>query len=164
MTGDADCCARAESGHAVTVPPRSLMNSRRVIASPEACDKAIVAVQTRPSKGQTMSALGQKQTYAPQQAMSALPQIATEKADFRKRSCLLYPRKRTCAAHTLMSALGQKRTSPHHSIVSSARVSTAGGMMRPNALAVLRLITSSYLVGACTGRSAGFSPLRMRST
>jgi hypothetical protein len=26
------------------------------------------------------------------------------------------------------------------------------------------LITSSYLVGACTGRSAGFSPLRMRST
>ena len=34
----------------------------------------------------------------------------------------------------------------------------------PSALAVLRLITSSYLVGACTGRSAGFSPLRIRST
>jgi hypothetical protein len=31
-------------------------------------------------------------------------------------------------------------------------------------LAVFRLITSWYLVGACTGRSAGFSPLRMRST
>src|SRR6516225_4639460 len=30
-------------------------------------------------------------------------------------------------------------------------------------LGVLRLITSSYLVGACTGRSAGFSPLRIRS-
>ena len=28
----------------------------------------------------------------------------------------------------------------------------------------LRLMTSSYLVGSCTGRSAGFSPLRMRST
>jgi hypothetical protein len=26
----------------------------------------------------------------------------------------------------------------------------------------LRLITNSYLVGACTGRSAGFAPLRMR--
>ena len=25
-------------------------------------------------------------------------------------------------------------------------------------------MTSSYLVGACTGKSAGFSPLRMRST
>jgi hypothetical protein len=32
-----------------------------------------------------MSALGQKQTCAPQNAMSALPPIATVKADFRKR-------------------------------------------------------------------------------
>src|SRR5262245_25758014 len=51
-----------------------------------------------------------------------------------------------------------------HSITSSASASTASGTLRPSALAVLRLITSSYLVGACTGRSAGFSPLRMRST
>ena len=29
--------------------------------------------------------------------------------------------------------------------------------MRPSALAVLRLITSSYLVALCTGRSAGFA-------
>src|SRR5262249_26026656 len=48
---------------------------------------------------------------------------------------------------------------PLHSITSSARASTVVGMSRPSALAVLRLITSSYLVGACTGRSAGFSPL-----
>ena len=52
----------------------------------------------------------------------------------------------------------------HHSITSSARASSEGGISRPSAFAVLRLITSSYLVGACTGRSAGFSPLRMRST
>src|SRR5499425_1478882 len=51
-----------------------------------------------------------------------------------------------------------------HSITSSARASTDDGISRPSALAVLRLIKSSYLVGACTGRSAGFSPLRMRST
>src|SRR3989442_1277355 len=51
-----------------------------------------------------------------------------------------------------------------HSITSSARARSVGGTSRPSALAVLRLITSSYLVGACTGRSAGFSPLRMRST
>ena len=31
-------------------------------------------------------------------------------------------------------------------------------------LAVFRLITRSYLAGACTGRFVGFSPLRMRST
>src|SRR5262245_2965440 len=53
---------------------------------------------------------------------------------------------------------------PDHSITSSARASSVGGTSRPSAFAVLRLMASSYLVGACTGRSAGFSPLRMRST
>ena len=53
---------------------------------------------------------------------------------------------------------------PPHSITSSARASSVGGTSRPSALAVLRLIDNSYLVGTCTGRSAGFSPLRMRST
>ena len=40
-----------------------------------------------------MSALGQKQTCAVQAGMSALPPIATAKADSRRRSCLLYPPK-----------------------------------------------------------------------
>src|SRR6516164_4253427 len=53
---------------------------------------------------------------------------------------------------------------PHHSITSSARASSVGGISRPSVLAVFRLITSLYLVGACTGRLAGFSPLRIRST
>jgi hypothetical protein len=57
-----------------------------------------------------MSALGQKQTYAAQKAMSALPPIATAKANIGKTRCLLYPRKRTCAAQQPMSATGQKRT------------------------------------------------------
>src|SRR5262249_33997697 len=51
-----------------------------------------------------------------------------------------------------------------HSLTSAARASSVSGAVRPRAFAVLRLITSSYFVGACTGRSAGFSPLRMRST
>src|SRR5262249_11894084 len=51
-----------------------------------------------------------------------------------------------------------------HSITSSASASTPRGIVRPSALAVFRLITSSNLVGACTGRSAGFSPFRIRST
>ena len=38
------------------------------------------------------------------------------------------------------------------------------GSRIPIARAALRLITSSYLVGVCTGRSAGFVPWRMRST
>src|SRR5262249_23652093 len=51
-----------------------------------------------------------------------------------------------------------------HSITSSARCCSCNGTSMPSALAVLRLITNSYFVGACTGSSAGFSPLRMRST
>src|SRR5262245_19482147 len=51
-----------------------------------------------------------------------------------------------------------------HSITSSARASRLSGKVSPSALAVLRLITVSYFTGACTGRSPGFSPLRMRST
>src|SRR5215467_501815 len=63
-----------------------------------------------------MPALGQKQTCAAHKVMSALHPIATAKAKFRKRPCLLYPRKRTCAVHATMSALGQKRTSVHQCI------------------------------------------------
>src|SRR5262245_50874216 len=51
-----------------------------------------------------------------------------------------------------------------HSIASLARASSVGGTSRPSAFAVLRLMISSYVVGACTGKSAGCSPLRMRST
>src|SRR5262249_28116504 len=51
---------------------------------------------------------------------------------------------------------------PHHSITSSARTSSAVGTVRPSALAVLRLTYSSILVACWTGRSAGFSPFRIR--
>ena len=55
------------------------------------------------------------------------------------------------------------RSKPHHySITSSARASSVGGTARPSAVAVLRLTTSSNFVGCTTGRSLGFSPLRMR--
>src|SRR5262245_44691250 len=47
----------------------------------------------------------------------------------------------------------------HYSITSSARASRLSGTVRPSAFAVFLLITSSYFVGACTGRSAGFAPL-----
>jgi hypothetical protein len=58
----------------------------------------------------------------------------------------------------------RNKFAPPHSITSSAVVSSDCGIVMPSTFAVLRLITNSYLVGACTGISAGFSPLRMRST
>src|SRR5262249_51150523 len=50
-----------------------------------------------------------------------------------------------------------------YSISSSARPSSDIGTVRPSALAVLRLMTSSNLVARSTGRSAGLSPFRMRA-
>src|SRR3984893_5431346 len=53
---------------------------------------------------------------------------------------------------------------PPHSITSSARASKLSGTVRPSVLTVLTLIVSSYLIGCCTGNSATFAPLRIRST
>jgi hypothetical protein len=63
-----------------------------------------------------MSALGQKQTYAVHKAMSALPLIATAKADFRKGHVCFTPES---AVQIGMSALGQKRTSITYLIMIS---------------------------------------------
>src|SRR6516165_7226439 len=91
-----------------------------------------------------------------------LRRTGVKKSDHRCRGLLRLPRERPrgCRAAEQRDELAPGA----HSITSSARASTVAGMSRPSAFAVLRLMTSSYLVGACTGRSAGFSPLRMRST
>jgi hypothetical protein len=86
--------------------------------------------------------------------------------DALKFRCPLYPRKRTFITAIGMSALGHKRTHAaqqiaSYSITSSAIASTPDGLVRPNALAVLRLMTSSTFVDCSTGKSAGFAPLRI---
>src|SRR5262249_18758 len=96
------------------------------------------------------TASGQKQTSRHHSdTMSALP----PKADIERRDghVRFVPKADIRIAASLFDHL-------------SARVSTAVGIPRPSALEGLRLTTSSYLVGACTGRSAGFSPLKIRST
>ena len=70
-----------------------------------------------------MSALGQKRISA------VGPGVSPPSANFRQ------------------SALQQRVC--RYSMTSSARPISAFGTMRPSALAVLRLITNSYLVGAC---------------
>src|SRR5271169_4111270 len=62
-----------------------------------------------------------------------------------------------CRAH----APEQQVSATYYSITSSARARIDGGTVKPSALAVLRLTTSSKVVGCWTGRSAGFSPLRI---
>jgi hypothetical protein len=68
--------------------------------------------------------------------------------------CSLVPLPRPCA-----------RAPPHTYLITwSAWNRSAGGMVRPSALAALRLMTSSNFAGCSTGRSAGFAPLRILST
>ena len=87
--------------------------------------------------------------------MSAVPPIATE---------LVARGSPSLGAITGREQMQQNGRMPHsYSITSSARASSIGGTSRPSALAVFKLIVSWNLVGACTGRSAGFSPRRMRS-
>src|SRR6516162_7921324 len=64
----------------------------------------------------------------------------------------------------LRAAEQRDELAPLHSITSSASASSLSGTLTPSAFAVLRLMTSSNLVGCSTGMSAGFVPLRILST
>src|SRR5262249_4467011 len=89
----------------------------------------------------------------------------THEADGRQPPPLLCARReRPRNARRRRAAKQRDERAPPHSITSSARASSVGGTSMPSALAVLRLIASWNLVGCSTGRSAGFSPLRMRPT
>src|SRR5262245_30097660 len=89
---------------------------------------------------------------------------AVEEPDYGHRRLLRAHRERPCCRAAEQRDEVATFHLRDHSITSSARASTVGGTSRPSALAVVRLMTSSSLVGCKTGKSAGFSPLRMRLT
>src|SRR5262245_30654695 len=89
-----------------------------------------------------------------------LRRAGIEKAQHRHCRLLRPCRDRPCRRRP---AEQRDELAPLHSITSSARARSVVGTSSPSALAVLRLITSSNLVGCWTGSSAGFSPRRMRS-
>src|SRR5262245_17436540 len=108
-----------------------------------------------------MCALGQKRTFAPQKLMSALPPKAGMCGALAH--VRFTPNSDTDCVFRHVR-FGPKADIAFYSITSLACASSAGATVMPSAFAVLRLITNSYLVDACTGRSDGFSPLRVRST
>ena len=71
---------------------------------------------------------------------------------------------RAAIGHAGATAEQRDELTPFHSITSSVRASSDTGISRPSAAAVFRLMINSNLVANCTGSSAGFSPLRIRST
>src|SRR5215831_2313888 len=78
-----------------------------------------------------------------------------------RHRALLRPRRERPCGHRAAEQ-SDELAALHHSITSSARASSVAGTSMASALAVERLMTMSNFVGCATGRSAGFSPLRMR--
>jgi hypothetical protein len=72
-------------------------------------------------------------------------------------------REPACSADLLLPGHGRAPLGRYWSTLS-ARCNSDCGIVSPRAFAVLRLITSSNLVGYSTGRSAGLAPFRILST
>src|SRR5262249_10809156 len=83
-----DCCPRATTGQATAVPT-SVMNSRRLIASPEAQDGASYRLRSASLRDSPMSALGQKRTSG--DVKRGPPRGLSPKFDFVKGGSVLLP-------------------------------------------------------------------------
>src|SRR5262245_736571 len=101
---------------------------------------------------------GQPSAESRRQCLRITRGPAADKSDHRH--CRLLPPRREWPRRR--AAEQRDELAPPHSITSSAATCSVGGTARPSALAVLRFITNSNLVGCKTGKSAGFSPLRIR--
>src|SRR5258707_7565841 len=91
-----------------------------------------------------------------EKALVLLPRPRLDKADARRldlgRGRVPGHSRASCEQHQLP---------PPHSMTSSARARIDGGTLRPSALAVFRLTTSSNVVGCSTGGSMGLAALRI---
>jgi hypothetical protein len=181
--GTAACCARAASGHAAA-PPSSVMNSRRLngsncIRCPPAkpdCRISNWRGSVRRSRNEfttareapTTSALTNTNSGAlwSHKPLNQMDRIAMADHAFDKHSGIdpSHSVMRLChvAQDTRFRHVVPSSERHLYSITSSARPESGSGTVMPSALAVLRLTISSTFVDCTTGRSAGFSPLRMR--
>src|SRR5262245_1861562 len=84
-------------------------------------------------------------------------EIADHRHRWLLRACRVRPGGRRAAEQ-------REELAAFHSITLSVRASSVGETSRPSALAVIRLMTKSNLVGCSTGISPGFAPRRILST
>ncbi len=97
------------------------------------------------------SPLGQSRTFWHIRMMSALPLVTDSKRAWPDvRSVPKGDVRRTVTRCLFDQVVGSREKD--------------WGTISPNVFAVLRLMTSWYLVGTSTGRSCGFAPRKIRST
>jgi hypothetical protein len=138
------CWARTARGHSNAALPRSTMKSRRLICVPETtCHNGSGTVAR---SGMYSNAKCSLWVTSGSKGLRFTPEIGHLQCT---HLCLLWAKSGHCQSY---------------SITMSARASNIGGIVSPIALAVLRLIANSNLLGLCTGRSAGFSPRKILST
>src|SRR4029077_15241590 len=106
-----------------------------------------------------IASLLQAPTKSAQSVHEPVRRSGVEKPNHRHRGLLRPRRDRPRCRRT---AEQRDELASPHSITSSARPESGSGKVRPSALAVLRLMTSSTFVDCWTGRSAGLVPLRIR--
>src|SRR5450631_364727 len=132
-----------------------------------------------------MTAVGQKRRFDNRPVTSGLPQLQTCRCtalrDAKCHNGTLVGRKEAApcggarALLLLTSASGAAPSSTReqqtgneitasHSITSSAWMSSEGGIVKPSALAVLKLMIRRNLLGCSTGISAGLAPFRISAT
>jgi hypothetical protein len=128
-------CARTARGHAAA-PPNKLMNSRRLMLVPR-LRKSIVAAQIGILEGLVDLRFG-----------SLADICAAPKVDIR--------------GYGLNVRFVPKADIRAYSNTSSAVEMRFADTVSPSIFATLRLITNSNLFDSTTGKSAGFSPLRIR--
>jgi hypothetical protein len=131
---------------------RRLSAADRVLYLPRHCraDRDRLQIRERPQSSGTVTSMqrifGNGNLYTPcPRGVRFTPESRHSQC---KLECLLRATSRQCA----------------YSITSSAVKSNLSGMLKPSVFAVFKLMVNTNLVGACTGRSPGFAPLRMRST
>src|SRR5262249_2475346 len=111
---------------------------RSKISHPQGClsEQTFAQAHKKQMRFTVVSALGQKQTFAVQKCMSALPPIATSIAFFG------------------MFALGQKRTSRVYSITSLALARSDSGTVRPQQRVMPNFLEHGFTSAPPSNRSS----------
>jgi hypothetical protein len=162
------CCAPAANGHAAAAPPSVNMNSRR---------RMWIGHATPPAGGRVHAMEGRYHALAKERTMllrceSLEPPMSLAGQTRSLPWCPLHDRSSLesgsssaflLCRRSAISGCEQSQQTRSYSITSSAVASRVDGTVRPSAFAFLRLMMNSNLTDCWIGKSAGFSPLRIRA-
>jgi len=150
-----------EAGADGSAMPANTIGTVRVACNRAATDWLLLARMTCGASATNSVAYWRKRPTSPAAQRMSMRALRPSVQPNCSKPCT-NPMTRAVAVESSVVAEQRDELATLHSITSSARASSVGGMSMPSALTVGRLITNSNLVDCTTGRSAGLAPLRMR--